>query len=186
MIVPNQNAVDRDDADIHSDIMEQIARTHECFAEGQQLTDNTKLENELQLLDVKKESLKQVLQTKNRELRELSEQLACKKADFGQHLNQRASNYDGRWLMVLMEVRVTSIHGILLNNRVFLFCVVVAEVFKDTKKFSAKAGAEISQTFTLLGFDIDYECVDDQAMIKVFVVALLLFVSLESRPRRSR
>lgn len=55
------------------------------------------------------------------------------------------------------------------------FSLVVAEIFKDTKKFNAKCGQEIQQTFTSLGFDIEYDCTDDQAVIKVCILKKSVF-----------
>lgn len=43
----------------------------------------------------------------------------------------------------------------------------MAEVFKDTKKFSSKAGQEISQAFQSLGLDIEYV---DLAVVKVCII----------------
>ncbi|KAG4070697.1 hypothetical protein HA402_013617 [Bradysia odoriphaga] len=121
--------------DIYSDIMDQIAHAKETLAEAKNLTDNKKLEEKLVMQDVKVENLKQTLSLKTKQLHELNEQLKCKKADAAQCKNQRSSNFD-----------------------------LVAEIFKDTKKFSSRAGHEINQIFQSLGLDIEFV---DLAIVKI-------------------
>lgn len=98
--VRDQTEIDPDGDDIYNDIMEQTALANESLEEGQQLTDNTKLQHKLQLQDVRIESLKQMLDTKAKQLLELTEQLKCKKADAGQHQNQRSNNFNGMFFVV--------------------------------------------------------------------------------------
>lgn len=93
----DQSEFDRDGDDIHNDIIEQTAQTKDRLEEGQQLTDNTNLQNKLHLQDVQIESLKQILDKKAKQLRELNEDFKCKKADASQHQNQRSHNFDGKF-----------------------------------------------------------------------------------------
>lgn len=95
----DQNKLNRESDDVYSDIVEQIAQTTEKLEENQRLTDNKNLHEKLQLEDVKLESLKQILDTKEKELRDLNEHLKRKKADAGQHRNQRSHNFDGKLFM---------------------------------------------------------------------------------------
>ncbi|XP_037032953.1 uncharacterized protein LOC119071932 [Bradysia coprophila] len=124
-----------DHDDVYNDIMDQIAHAKETLAEAKRLPDKKRLEEKLVMQDVKVENLKQTLNLKTKQLHELNEQLKCKKADATQRKSQRSSYFD-----------------------------LVAEIFKDTKKFSSMAVHEINQTFHSLGLDIEFV---DLAIVKI-------------------
>lgn len=83
--------------DVYNEMVEPIAQIKAVLEEGQHLTDNKRLQDNLQSEDVKIESLTQTLDKKEKQLRELNEQLKRKKLDAGQYRNQRSHTFDGRF-----------------------------------------------------------------------------------------
>lgn len=92
-----QSGIDCDDDEIYNEMVAPIPQVKFILEEGQHLTDNKSLQEKLQLEDVKIESLKQILDKKEKQLHELNEQLKRKKKDAGQYRNQRSSNFDGKF-----------------------------------------------------------------------------------------
>lgn len=92
----NQNGSDGHEDDIRNDIVEQIAQGREKLAESQLLTGNKALQEKVQLQDVKIGSLKQILESKQKQLHELNDILKRKKVEASQYRNQRSFSFDGK------------------------------------------------------------------------------------------
>lgn len=52
-------------------------------------------------------------------------------------------------------------------DKCFFFVLVTKKIFETTKTFNAKAGHEIRQKLSPLGFEIEYLLFDDQIAFKV-------------------
>ncbi|KAJ6636097.1 hypothetical protein Bhyg_14684, partial [Pseudolycoriella hygida] len=130
----------RSGSDFQSKVVQHIHETKKIVQEVQLLTANEQLdENNLQLEDDERvKHYMQILDSKTKELHELKELLKQKKADAALLKSQRLYN-----------------------------CDVIAEIFKDTKKFSSKAGHEIQDFFISNGYNIEYELLDGRAAIKI-------------------
>ncbi len=176
---------------IYNNITDQIAEAKDTLDEVRQLEGNKNLQEKLLLQDVKIKCLNQTLDMKEKQLQELNELLTRKKTVVGQLKNQRSQNFDGKSIYDIMMVGVRlyyiSMEKWIKIGSIYAFCVhiirfsylkfvtVVAALFKDTKKFTSKAGHEITQTFTSLGFDIEYDRMDDHAVVQVRLQYYLSF-----------